>query len=157
MTLFARIGMILGGFLIVGGLIYGAITGLMGPQKEWEGFALILTVAGGALLIGSYVTRAVQRARERLAAEAAGRARAGDTEPHVAPTIWPLIFALSMIGLVIGAVESRWALVGGGVLLVAALAGWSLDIRRQWRHHDHTASPEAPHGGPGAAHSGAGQ
>ncbi|MBO0773218.1 MAG: cytochrome c oxidase subunit 4 [Actinobacteria bacterium] len=156
MTLFARIGMILGAFLIVAGLIYGAVTGLMGPQKEWEGFTLILTVAGGALLIGSYFTRAVQRARERLAAEAAG-AGAGDSEPHVAPTIWPLIFALSMIGLVIGAVESRWALVGGGVLLVAALAGWSLDIRRQWRHHDHTAGSEATHGGPGAAHSGAGQ
>lgn len=156
MTLFARIGTILGAFLIVAGLIYGAVTGLMGPQKEWEGFTLILTVAGGALVIGSYLTRAVQRARERLAAEAAG-ASAADDEPHVAPTIWPLIFALSMIGLVIGAVESRWALVGGGVLLIAALAGWSLDIRRQWRHHDHTTSPEAAHGGPGAAHSGAGQ
>lgn len=154
MTLFARIGTLLGSFLIVAGLIYGAVTGLMGPQKEWEGFTLILTVAGGALVIGSYFTRAVQRARERLAAETAGAA-AADDEPHVAPTIWPLIFALSMIGLVIGAVESRWALVGGGVLLIAALAGWSLDIRRQWRHHDHTASPEAAHGGPDAAHSGA--
>jgi hypothetical protein len=156
MTLFARIATILGSFLIVAGCIYGAITGLMGPQKEWEGFTLMLTVAGGALLIGTYLTRAVQRAREQLAAERAAAA-AEEGEPHVAPTIWPLIFALSMIGLVIGAVESRWALVGGGVLLVASLVGWSLDIRRQWRHHDHTASTEATHGGPGAAHSGAGQ
>lgn len=156
MTLLARIAMILGSFLIVAGLIYGSLAGFMGPQKEWEGFTLMLTVAGGALLIGTYLTRAVQRARERLAAERAAGA-AGESEPHVAPTIWPLIFALSMIGLVIGAVESRWALVGGGVLLVTALVGWSLDIRRQWRHRDHTTGTEATGSGPGAAHSGAGQ
>jgi hypothetical protein len=153
MTLFARIGMILGTFLVAAGLIYYAIVALTGPQEEWEGFALMVTVAGGALLVGTYLTRAVQRARAQLAAQPAG-AGAGGTEPHVAPTIWPLIFALSMIGLIFGAVESRWALVGGGVLLVAALAGWSLDVRRQWRHHDHAASPGTAHGG---AHSGAGQ
>jgi hypothetical protein len=156
MTLFARIGTTVGAFLIVAGILYGTVSGLIGPQKEWEGFTLMLTVAGGALVIGSYFTRAVQRARERLAAQTAGAGGEND-EPHVAPTIWPLIFALSMIGLVIGAVESRWALVGGGVLLVAALAGWSLDIRRQWRHHDHSAGTEAAHSGPGAAQSGAGQ
>jgi len=152
MTLFSRIGVSLGAFLIVAGITYGVIAGEVGP-REWEGLTLMLTVAGGALLIGTYLTRAVQRARERLAAQSAGAA-AGDTEPHVAPTIWPLIFALSMIGLVIGAVESRWALAGGGVLLVAALVGWSLDVRRQWRHHHEAASAGAAHGG---AHPGAGQ
>ncbi|HEU5417901.1 MAG TPA: cytochrome c oxidase subunit 4 [Streptosporangiaceae bacterium] len=148
MTLFSRIGMALGAFLIVAGVAYGLIA------REYEGLALMLTVAGGALLAGTYLTRAVQRARTAVAAQSAGAVAAGDTEPHVAPTIWPLIFALSMIGLVIGAVESRWALAGGGVLLVAALAGWSLDVRRQWRHHDHAVTAQAAHGD---AHPGAGQ
>jgi Cytochrome c oxidase subunit IV len=139
MTLFSRISLALGAFLIVAGVIYGLVT------YEWEGFTLMLTVAGGALLVGTYLTRAVQRARAALAAQEAG---ARDTEPHVEPTIWPLIFALSMIGLVIGAVLSRWVLAAGGVVLVAALVGWSLDVRRQWHHHDQAVGAEAAHGAP---------
>jgi hypothetical protein len=142
MTLFSRIGMGLGAFLIVMGIVYGL------AAREYEGFTLMLTVAGGALLVGTYLTRAVQRARAALAAQVAGGGPgAGETEPHVAPTIWPLVFALSMIGLVIGAVGYPWALAGGGVLLVAALVGWSLDVRRQWRHHDHAVAAGAADGG----------
>jgi len=147
MTLFSRITLSLGAFLILAGLVYALIT------YEWEGVTLIFTVAGGALLVGTYLGRAVQRAHSWLAAQPAGATAAAGTEPHVAPTIWPLIFALSMIGLVIGAVESRWVLIAGGVVLVVALAGWSLDVRRQWRHADHAASAGAAHG---EAHPGAG-
>jgi hypothetical protein len=142
MTLFSRIGTGLGAFLIVMGIVYGLVAG------EYEGTTEMLTVAGGALLVGVYLTRAVQRARAALAAQAAGAGPgAGDSEPHVAPTIWPLVFALSMIGLVIGAVGYPWALAGAGVLLVAALIGWSLDVRRQWHHHDHAAGASAVHTG----------
>jgi Cytochrome c oxidase subunit IV len=148
MTLFSRIALALGAFLILAGVVYALIT------YEWEGVTLMLTVAGGALLVGSYLALAVQRARGWLAAQPAGATGDAGIEPHVAPTIWPLIFALSMIGLVIGAVESRWALVAGGVLLVVALAGWSLDVRRQWGHPDHGASSGAAHG---EAHPGSGQ
>ena len=142
MTLLARIFTGLGTFLIVMGVVYGLVTG------EYEGATEMLTVAGGGLLIGVYLTRAVQRASAVVAAQAAGAGPgAGDTEPHVPPTIWPLVFALSMIGIVFGSVGPRWALVPGGVLLVAALVGWSLDVRRQWRHHDHAAGVGAAHGG----------
>lgn len=152
MTLFARIGTGLGAFLVVAGVVYGLIS------REYEGPTLMLTVAGGALLVGVYFTRTVQRARSWLAAQSAGAAPGADTEPHVAPTIWPLIFALSMVGIVIGTVESRWALAGGGILLVVALAGWSLDVRRQWRHHDQAVAGTAPGPAhPGPAHPGAGQ
>jgi hypothetical protein len=150
MTLFSRISTGLGAFLLVAGIIYGLVVGQLGPP-EWEGLTLMLTVAGGALLVGTYFVRAVQRARARIAAQSAGET-AGDSEPHVAPTIWPLIFALSMIGLVFG-VETPWALAGGGVLLVVSLVGWSLDVRRQWRHHDHHAADTAH----GTEHAGAGQ
>lgn len=146
MSLFSRITLGLGGFLIVAGLVYALIS------HEWQGVTLMFTVAGGALLVGTYLGQAVQRARAWLAAQPAGATGDAGTEPHVAPTIWPLVFALSMIGLVIGAVESRWALAGGGILLVVALAGWSLDVRRQWGHADHAASAGAAHG---EAHPGA--
>lgn len=140
MSLFTRITLSLGAFLTFTGFLYALIS------REWQGVTLIFTVAGGALLVGSYLGQVVQQAHTWLAAQPAGAAGDADIEPHVAPTIWPLIFALSMIGLVIGAVESRWALVGGGILLVVALTGWSLDVRRQWRHADHTASAGAAHG-----------
>lgn len=141
MTLFSRITMGLGSFLIVMGIVYALVTG------EYEGTVEMLTVAGGALLVGAYLTRAVQQARATVAARAAGAGGdAEDTEPHVAPTIWPLVFALSMIGVVLGAVGPRWALAVGAALLVVSLAGWSLDVRRQWRHHDHAAGTGAAHG-----------
>jgi hypothetical protein len=134
MSLFSRLFMLLGVFLIGAGIVYAVVASQIGP-KEYEGTVLILTVAGGALLIGTYLARAVQRARAWLEAQPADAAAVEAVEPHVVPTIWPLVFALSMFGLVFGAVESRWALVGGGVLLILALVGWSLDIRRQWQGH----------------------
>src|SRR6266516_1483873 len=144
MKLFSRIFTGLGAFLIVMGIVYGLVSG------EYEGGTEMLTVAGGALLIGVYLARTVQRARAAVAAQAAGAGPgAGDTEPHVPPTIWPLVFALSMIGIVLGSVGPRWVLAAGAVVLVASLVGWSLDVRRQWRHHDHTAGAGAA---PGGAH-----
>ncbi|SRR6266568_1581531 len=137
MSLFSRIGLGLGAFLIVAGIIYG-LTG-----SEFEGLTEMLTVAGGALVVGVYLTRAVQRARVAVATPEAG---ARDTEPHVLPTIWPLVFALSMIGLVLGAVGFPWALAVGGVVLAVALVGWSLDVRRQWHHHDQGVAAEPAHG-----------
>jgi hypothetical protein len=141
MRLFSRIFTGLGAFLIVMGIVYALVT------KEYEGGTEMLTVAGGALLIGVYLTRAVQRARAAVAAQAAGAAPAGDDEPHVPPTIWPLVFALSTIGIVLGSVGPRWVLAAGAVVLVVSLVGWSLDVRRQWRHHDHAAGLGAAHGG----------
>ena len=142
MTLFSRIFMGLGAFLIVMGVVYGLVAG------EYEGTTELLTVAGGGLLIGVYLSRAVQRARASVAAEAAGAGPgAADSEPHVPPTIWPLVFALSTIGIVLGSVGPRWVLAAGAVVLVVSLVGWSLDVRRQWRHHDHAAGVGAAHGG----------
>src|SRR5215475_11344330 len=135
MSLFSRIFTGLGAFLIVMGIVYALVT------KEYEGGTEMLTVAGGALLIGVYLTRAVQRARAAVAAQAAGAAPPGDDEPHVPPTIWPLVFALSTIGIVLGSVGPRWVLAAGAVV------GWSLDVRRQWRHHDHATGVGAAHGG----------
>ncbi len=139
MVLFSRIIVGFGAFLIVTGVAYGAST------YEWEGVTLMIIVAGGALLVGVYLVSGVRRARAVLAAGEARREGA-ESEPHVAPTIWPLVFSLATIGLVVGAVVARWALVAGGVLFVVASVGWVLDVRRQWQHHTRAAPHEAtPH------------
>jgi hypothetical protein len=77
-----------------------------------------------------------------------GAARAGpeqsspETE-HVGPTIWPFVFSLAALLLVVGLVEIHWILIPGAILFVGAAAGWFVDIRRQ--HHPssrhHSASP----------------
>ena len=131
MKLLANVFRGLGVFLILDGIAYGF------HSRDIDGVVLILTVAGGALVIGSYLIRGVHRASVVREAEA-GEATT-ETEPHVEPTIWPLVFAVAMIGLVVGALGATWALVEGGVLLVVALVGWALDVRRQWQHH-HAAS-----------------
>ncbi len=126
MRLLAVILRALGVFIIVSGVVYGVLA------KEYEGLTLMLTTAGGALLVGSYLIQGVHRAQEE---RNQGAPEPSDEEPHVEPTIWPLVFSLSMIGLVLGAVAARWILAPGLVLLLVSLLGWALDVRRQWQHH----------------------
>jgi hypothetical protein len=134
--MFSRIAVGLGAFLLVTGVVYGK------AGYEYEGFTLLITLAGGALLVGIYLVSAVRRARVVLGGRGTEKAVGADIEPHVTPTIWPLVFALSTIGLVVGAIAVRWALVAGGVLFVAASIGWVLDVRRQWSHHAGAAHDE---------------
>jgi hypothetical protein len=131
--LFAALGV----FLIVDAIAYVIHSG------DYDGVTLILATAGGALLVGSYLLQGLHRARAALVEHPEG---VFDDEPHVEPTIWPLVFALSMIGLVVGAVTSPWVLLVGGVVLVVALVGWALDIRRQWQHHAAHHGPPLPQG-----------
>jgi hypothetical protein len=128
MKLLATIFRILGVFLIVDAIVYHLFA------HENVGLLLLLAVAGGSLLLGSYLIRDVHRAEQAQAAETQP-GMVADDEPHVGPTIWPFVFALSMIGLVAGALGATWALVEGAILLVVALVGWALDVRRQWQHH----------------------
>jgi hypothetical protein len=53
-------------------------------------------------------------------------------EAHVGPTIWPFVFSVAALFLVIGIVALRWILIPGGILFVGAAAGWFIDIERQW-------------------------
>ena len=126
MKLMGRIFLALGAFLVVAGVAYGL------HSKDYQGLALILTVAGGAFLFGGYLAQAMQRAN---AAVSADQPPASEGEPHVGPTIWPLVFALSMAPLVVGALGSRWLLWAGAVVFVVAGVGWVLDVQRQWQAH----------------------
>ncbi|MGH3444131.1 MAG: aa3-type cytochrome oxidase subunit IV, partial [Nocardioidaceae bacterium] len=111
---------------IFDGIVYGVFSG------DYDGLTLIVIAAGGALLVGSFLVQGVQRAEASLAEHPEGVA---EEEPHVEPTIWPLVFALSTIGLVVGALTAPWVVGIGGLLLIASLVGWSRDVRRQWLHH----------------------
>lgn len=138
MSLFSRTFMGLGAFLIVAGVVYGVVA------RDYQGLTLSLTVAGGALLFGAYGVSVLRRARRTLATAPVRPGSAADDEPHVGPTIWPLVFAVSCIGLVVGAVSNRWALLPGGIVFVVASVGWVLDIHRQWHHHAGVADAADP-------------
>jgi len=126
MKLLGRIFLAFGAFMVVAGVIYGI------HSREYQGLTLILTTAGGAFLFGGYLTQALQRA---TAIQGAAAASTPEGEPHVGPTIWPLVFALSMVPLVVGALGSRWVLAVGGVVFMVAGVGWLLDVQRQWQAH----------------------
>jgi len=138
MKLFGRIFLAFGVFLVVAGVVYGI------HSRDYQGLTLILTTAGGAFLFGGYLSQALQRA---TAIQSAERATAAEGEPHVGPTIWPLVFALSMVPLVVGALGSRWVLAVGGVVFLVAGVGWLLDVQRQWQAHysgEHGPPASAP-------------
>lgn len=146
MSLFSKVFFGIGAFLLVVSAAYAV------RAQEYEGLALSLSVMLGALLVGLYAALVVRRARAQLAAGPPKPGSAADDEAHVRPTIWPLVLALSTAGLVVGAVTTRWALVPGGILFVAACVGWVVDIQRQWRHHGSAHSQEghgAAEGHPG--------
>jgi hypothetical protein len=127
MSLLAKIFGALGVFVVIDFAVY------WWHSYENEGALLLLAVALGALLVGGYLYRDVRRSR--TAAREPGAGELEDEEPHVGPTIWPVLMAVAMVGLVVGALGATWALVEGAVLLVVALVGWALDVRRQWQHH----------------------
>jgi hypothetical protein len=144
--LYARVTLLLGGFLLAAGLVYGA------TNDERRGLVLLLVAAGGFSYLGLYARRAVKTADRagREAAEAAprppapagpaaGPAGPAPAEGHeieeVRPTIWPLVFSLAGAGLVAGVLASRWILFVGGLLAVAAAVGWFVEVLIQRQEH----------------------
>jgi hypothetical protein len=145
MKLLGRIFLVLGVFLVVSGIVYGI------HSHDYQGLTLMLTTAGGALLFGGFLAQALQHGQ---ATPATGSVHVEEGEPHVGPTIWPLVFALSMVPLVVGALGSRWVLVVGGVVFVVAGVGWLLDVQRQWQHHYSHGSAHALPRGPDTSEDG---
>jgi hypothetical protein len=143
--LYARIALLLGGFLLVAGLVYGL------TAYEWRGFVQLLIAGGGFAFVGLYVWRVVRSAdRAAAAAEPAVQAPvsveskeaaaevpedAGAHVEEVRPTIWPLVFSLAGAGLVVGLLASHWILLVGGLLAVAAAAGWFREVLVQRQQH----------------------
>jgi hypothetical protein len=152
---YARIALLLGAYLLAGGLVYG------GTGKERIGVVLLLVAGGGFAYVGLYARRAV-RAADRASPQDAGAvpgAREGDSagddsaeqdDPNrpaataladgpeveeVRPTIWPLVFSLAGAGIVAGVLASHWILLAGGLLALAAAAGWFREVLSQRHEH----------------------
>jgi hypothetical protein len=129
--LYARVTLLIGGFLLAAGLVYGT------TNDERRGLVLLLLAGGGFAYLGLYARRAV-RAADRANREAAEAAPAeGHEIEEVRPTIWPLVFSLAGAGLVAGVLASHWILFVGGLLAVAAAAGWFLEVLIQQRQQHH--------------------
>jgi predicted membrane channel-forming protein YqfA (hemolysin III family) len=131
---FARIGFFLGLFFVIDAPVY------LLTQHEHEGFTLIAMTAVGFAYLGLYAALSMRKAKRQVAREAAGVGAEEIEEPHIAPTIWPVVFALSAVGFTAGVLAAHWLLIVGGVLFVAAAVGWAADARRQWRHPEHQPS-----------------
>jgi hypothetical protein len=128
--LYARVALLLGGYLLAAGLVYGT------TNKERIGLVLLLVAAGGFTYLGTYARRAVRAAdRARKATEAEPGGPPDTTEPEVRPTIWPLVFSLAGAGIVAGVLASHWILLAGALLAVAAAAGWFLEVLTQRQEH----------------------
>jgi hypothetical protein len=125
-------------FFLVAGLCY-AFTGTF-----VDGFPLLMLAAACVAALGTYIVLAVQRAERQVAT---GGEAAEPVEPHVGSTIWPLGYALSAIGFVLGFVVSDAFYALGGLMFGAATAGWFADVRQQWLHAAHEPpEPGAPYG-----------
>jgi hypothetical protein len=127
---YARIALLLGAYLLAGGLVYG------GTNTERMGLVLLLVGGGGFAYVGVYAWRAVS------AADRASRQAAAELEPEiepeieeVRPTIWPLVFSLAGAGIVAGVLASHWILLAGGLLAVAAATGWFREVLSQRHGH----------------------
>jgi hypothetical protein len=134
--LYARIALLLGGFLLLAGLVYG-LTG-----HEWRGLVLLLIAGGGFAYVGLYARRAV-RAADRAALDAGAEPRSSEAQAaaatpqmeEVRPTIWPLVFSLAGAGIIAGVLASRWVLIVGGALAVVAAGGWFFEVLAQRQEH----------------------
>jgi hypothetical protein len=135
MRLSSWIGLGLGLFYLVAGFGY-ALT-----SEFVDGFPLLIAAAIGISLLGGYAYLAVRRGERALAS---GGNLGEELEPHIGATIWPFLYALSAVGFVLGFNWYRPMYAVGGVLFLAATAGWFADVRRQWLH----AEEEPPEPGP---------
>jgi hypothetical protein len=112
----SRICMWLGLFLLVAGSTYGVMS------HEPAGTTLLL-VASATFWFLTLVTRRVARQEEE-------RPSQEGTEIHVAPTIWPLGFAISAVIIGLGLIVTPWILIPGGVAFVLCALGWLRDVAR---------------------------
>jgi hypothetical protein len=124
-------------FLLVAGGVYWF------SSYEWRG-SVMLIVLGVAF---GYVTLVFRGALRRASLPATPQTMVEEevAEAHVGPTIWPFVFSLAAVLLVVSVVGLHWAVIPGVILLVGAGVGWFLDIKHQW----HPGELHAAHAGGG--------
>ena len=109
MSVFSRICMWLGAFLLVAGTVYGL------TSHEPAGTTLLL-VASVTFWFLAFVAR-------HVAKQEAERGDPEEVELHIGPTIWPFGFAIAAVLLGLGFVVSPWILIPGAVAFVGVRRG----------------------------------
>lgn len=120
MGMTARICLALSAFLLVAGAVYGL------TSHEDAGTTMLLVASATFCFLG-LVTRSI--AKREAAAEPEHEA-----EVEVAPTIWPLVFSLSAVLLMLGIIATPWLAAVGAVVFLLAAAGWVRDVTRSRAH-----------------------
>ncbi len=135
-----RIALSLALFLAIAGAVYAT------TAYDWRisGTVLLVVCAVSALYVGLVFRRAVRRASVPITKEAPPpeEPSAGPAEAHVGPTIWPFVFSIAALLLVVGIVGAHWLLIPGTILFIGAGTGWFLDIKRQWHPGNRAAAHE---------------
>jgi hypothetical protein len=120
-------------FLLVAGIVYAT------TSREWRGSVMLLVCAVAAAYVGLVLHGAVRRA---ASPEGPAPETTVEEEAHVGPTIWPFVFSIASLLLVIGIVAQHWVLILGVVLFIGAAGGWFMDIKRQWSPEELMAGAE---------------
>jgi Cytochrome c oxidase subunit IV len=116
MSALSKICFWLTGFLAIAGTVYGL------TSHELGGATLLLVAAATFCFVG-LVMRGV-------AHDEVEGGHAEEAEPVVAPTIWPLGFAVSAMIIAFGLVVNRWLLAAGAVVFAVSAAGWLREVSR---------------------------
>jgi hypothetical protein len=126
MSTASRIWLALAGFLLIAGAVYGI------TSKEYAGAPLLL-VGGATFCYLGLVGRSVVRRSEK---QDDGSGGTPESEVHVAATIWPFIFSLAGVIIVVGFIVSVWILAVGVLAFAVSAAGWLRDVLRGHAHAD---------------------
>jgi hypothetical protein len=124
MSTISRIFLSLAGFLAIAGTVYGI------TSHEAAGATLLLVGAATFCFVGLVARRVGGRPSGPEAGE--------EAEIHVAPTIWPLGFAVAAVIIALGLVVSAWLLIVGAIAFALSAAGWLRDVGRSRTHTDHS-------------------
>src|SRR5438552_2598518 len=125
MTVGRRIALGLAAFLAVTGIVY-ALT-----AYEWRGTVLLLVFVVSFSYVGLVLRGAWRRASVPVTQETMAPEELSVESEHIGPTIWPFVFSIAALLLVVGLVGIHWVLIPSGIVFVGAGAGWFLDIKRQ--------------------------
>jgi hypothetical protein len=126
-------------FIGVAGLVY------LFTSYEWRGSVMLLVLAVAFVYVGLVLRGAFRRASVPATPEAMATEGVTVESEHIGPTIWPFVFSIAALLLVIGIVGIHWVIVPGAIVFLGAAAGWFSDIRRQ-----HRREPHGPEHGPGS-------
>ena len=133
-----RIALGLGLFLAVTGIVFAA------TAHEWRGTVLLLVCSVSFTYVGLVLRGAMRTASVPVTREAMAQEQETVESEHIGPTIWPFVFSIAALLLVIGVVGVRWVLIPAGILFLGAGVGWFLDIKRQWHPGELAAHHQQP-------------